>query len=542
MRAHQLSSHTPGLMPTASGRGPARRASASRAAVRGAIAALVAIASLSVWSAPASASIQYDRQFSGTLLGGTLFVLPSRVAVDASGNDFVTDTGNTRIQEYDSAGSAVRKWGTVGTGNGQFLAGGPIGVATDSARKRLRGRHGKQSGSEVLPRRDLHRPVGRRGDRKQPVHGSAGHRHRLGPCLCRRHRQQPDPGVRHLRRLCQGVGKRGRGRRSVHPPNRGGRRLRRQRLRGRYREQPDREVRLLGQLHQGVGERGNGRRPVRPDRDSRSRPGGGLLRQRRGRRPHQQPGREVPAGRHLHHEVGDAGNGQRPVQRRPRASPISSSDSIHVVDRGAINGRVEVFHETDITDPDTSLDSGPSGVSNGTSASPSPPPSRSCWHPASSAASTPRTGRPAARPRPTRISLRAPTPSGFGPSTSPGTPTRARACAPGRSTGRPPRPRSTLARRAPPTTQPPRSASPRSSARASNAASTPTSPPTGRAAPRRSPTARSTTAPHLRGPGHRQGREPRRDPGESTTFTVDTNAPETPLDSGPSGTTNNAQP
>ncbi len=56
------------------------------------------------------------------------------------------------------------------------------------------------------------------------------------------------------------------------------------------------------------------------------------------------------------------GNGQFTT---PAGVAVSSSDSIHVVDRGLVNGRVEVFHETDITDPDTSLDSGPSGVSNG---------------------------------------------------------------------------------------------------------------------------------------------------------------------------------
>lgn len=48
-----------------------------------------------------------DGQFSG----------PSGVETDASGNVYVADTGNNRIQKFDASGSYTTKWGTTGSGN-----------------------------------------------------------------------------------------------------------------------------------------------------------------------------------------------------------------------------------------------------------------------------------------------------------------------------------------------------------------------------------------------------------------------------------------
>jgi tripartite motif-containing protein 71 len=53
------------------------------------------------------------------------------VAVDESGNVYVVDTNNDRIQKFNSNGSFISKWGSNGTGDGQFKY--PEGVAVDAS-------------------------------------------------------------------------------------------------------------------------------------------------------------------------------------------------------------------------------------------------------------------------------------------------------------------------------------------------------------------------------------------------------------------------
>jgi hypothetical protein len=53
------------------------------------------------------------------------------VAVDASGNIYVADTGNSRIQVLNSAGGFVNKFGTSGSGDGQLT--NPAALALDSS-------------------------------------------------------------------------------------------------------------------------------------------------------------------------------------------------------------------------------------------------------------------------------------------------------------------------------------------------------------------------------------------------------------------------
>ncbi len=59
------------------------------------------------------------------------FNQPYGIAVDSSGNVYVADTGNNRIQEFNSAGAYITQWGNLGSGNGQFN--GPGGIAVDSS-------------------------------------------------------------------------------------------------------------------------------------------------------------------------------------------------------------------------------------------------------------------------------------------------------------------------------------------------------------------------------------------------------------------------
>jgi sugar lactone lactonase YvrE len=56
---------------------------------------------------------------------------PSGIELDPSGNVWVADTGNNRIVEFNSKGEWMRKIGHLGSGNGEYSA--PQGIAVDSA-------------------------------------------------------------------------------------------------------------------------------------------------------------------------------------------------------------------------------------------------------------------------------------------------------------------------------------------------------------------------------------------------------------------------
>jgi DNA-binding beta-propeller fold protein YncE len=59
------------------------------------------------------------------------FFHPGAVAVDSSGNVYVADELNHRIQKFDSDGTFITKWGSQGEGDGQFIH--PQEAALDSS-------------------------------------------------------------------------------------------------------------------------------------------------------------------------------------------------------------------------------------------------------------------------------------------------------------------------------------------------------------------------------------------------------------------------
>jgi tripartite motif-containing protein 71 len=63
--------------------------------------------------------------------GDGQFENPNGVAVDGSGDVYVADYGTHRIQEFTSSGGWLRTWGSSGSGNGQFAH--PYGVAVDGS-------------------------------------------------------------------------------------------------------------------------------------------------------------------------------------------------------------------------------------------------------------------------------------------------------------------------------------------------------------------------------------------------------------------------
>ena len=52
---------------------------------------------------------------------------PAGIAIDASGNVYVADTGNHRIQRFTKLGAPLGAWGALGSAEGQFS--GPAGIA-----------------------------------------------------------------------------------------------------------------------------------------------------------------------------------------------------------------------------------------------------------------------------------------------------------------------------------------------------------------------------------------------------------------------------
>ncbi len=120
--------------PPVSGGGLVRR----RTVVWALLAPLMLAAFLSATAGSASASIAFDLTWGSVGTGNGQFTLPQRVATDSTGAPYVSDTGNHRIQKFTTGGVFTTKWGATflglpvaGTGDGEFNL--PAGVATDSS-------------------------------------------------------------------------------------------------------------------------------------------------------------------------------------------------------------------------------------------------------------------------------------------------------------------------------------------------------------------------------------------------------------------------
>jgi len=78
-----------------------------------------------------TASGNYVTQWGSPGTGNGQFADPSGVAVDSAGNVYVTDAQNYRVQKFNSTGAYITQWGSQGSGKGQFS--GPRSIAVDSS-------------------------------------------------------------------------------------------------------------------------------------------------------------------------------------------------------------------------------------------------------------------------------------------------------------------------------------------------------------------------------------------------------------------------
>jgi streptogramin lyase len=74
---------------------------------------------------------QFVLKWGGKGSEGGKFNHPGSIAVDTQGNVYVVDYGNSRIQKFDGEGKLLVAWGTQGSGSGQFSQ--PVAVTVDKA-------------------------------------------------------------------------------------------------------------------------------------------------------------------------------------------------------------------------------------------------------------------------------------------------------------------------------------------------------------------------------------------------------------------------
>ena len=92
--------------------------------------------------------------------GDGQFIRQGDINVDSVGNVYVADTGNHRVQKFDTNGAFITKWGENGVGQGKFTS--PYGVAVDSSGNVYvsdMGTHKIQVFAQTSPISDLSHPT-----------------------------------------------------------------------------------------------------------------------------------------------------------------------------------------------------------------------------------------------------------------------------------------------------------------------------------------------------------------------------------------------
>ena len=103
------------------------------------------------------------------------------VTIDANGNLWVPDQNNYRIEEFSATGTYLSQFGSEGTGNGQFgdsSSGGPLNIAIDASGNLWVTDSGNFRIQEFQRYRNLPQPIRIRRYRQWPVRISRRHSHR----------------------------------------------------------------------------------------------------------------------------------------------------------------------------------------------------------------------------------------------------------------------------------------------------------------------------------------------------------------------------
>ncbi len=108
--------------------GAARRAAGRRRLPASTILAAALVLAL---APSAFASIGFVTKWGSQGSGDGQLARPYGVATDSSGNVYVADFDNSRVQKFSSSGTFLTKWGSFGSADGQFKS--PAGIATDSS-------------------------------------------------------------------------------------------------------------------------------------------------------------------------------------------------------------------------------------------------------------------------------------------------------------------------------------------------------------------------------------------------------------------------